>query len=136
MSRIPFRILSLLLAGGLCSPATAFAWQSPTARKPFDFEAISAPTSDDELVLQDKAPAKPTETTKPPAKPATPTRPAPRPATPPQPLRPEPQFNPFVNPQPNQPYVARECSFLNRRLPPAKGRSSTDVLGAVEDPAP
>ena len=135
MSRIPFRILSLLLAGGLCSPATAFAWQSPTARKPFDFEAISAPTSDDELVLQDKAPAKPTETTKPPAKPATPTRPAPRPATPPQPLRPEPQFNPFVNPQPNQPYLARLS-----RAPDMFGDSfiplSATIQGAGSSTAP
>lgn len=116
MSPIRLRMLSLMVAGGLWSSSTTFAWQSTPAREPFDLEAIGAQSSDDELVLQEKAPAKPNDPTKQPARPqtppATPARPGPRPAVPPapvppQPQPPQPQFNPFANQQPNQPFLAR-----------------------------
>lgn len=119
MSPVRLRMLCLLMAGGLWSAPASFAWQSPSAREPFDVDAFRSQAPADELVLQDKqdkAPAKPNEAAKPPARPQTPTttpaRPAPRPAVPPepappQPQPPQPQFNPFVNPQPNQPFLAR-----------------------------
>lgn len=116
MSRVGLRLSSLLLAGALLSSNSAFAWQSPFAG-PTPVLGVRAVTpestlpADEELALQDKAPAKPNEPAKPPARPqtpsTTPSRPAPRPTVPPAPAPPQPQFNPFVNPQPNQPYLAR-----------------------------
>lgn len=112
MSRFRLLLPGLVMVGGLLSSTAAFGWQSPSAGVTRDLGQNTALISDeDEFVLQDKTPAKPNEATKPPARPqtppATPTRPAPRPAVPPTPAPPQPQFNPFVNPQPNQPYLAR-----------------------------
>lgn len=75
----------------------------------------AAAASDDlqsQLVFQektDKPQPKPPAATAPPARPKTPPVTPARPAIPPQPapVAPEPQFNPFVNPQPNQSQLAR-----------------------------
>lgn len=112
MLQVRLLLPSLMMVGGLLSSTAAFAWQSPSAGVTLDFENNAALTSDDEFVLQDKAATKPIEPPKPPVRPQTPPapppRPAPRPApVPPQPQQPQPQFNPFVNPQPNQPYLTR-----------------------------
>lgn len=111
MTRFRLLLSGALMVGGLLSSTAAFAWQSPSAREPFDFEAIGTQTSDDELVLQDKAPPKPVTPAKPPPKtPTTPQPPATQPQRPPAPAppaQPQPQFNPFANAQPNQPFLAR-----------------------------
>ena len=117
MPQIQWLIAGVMLCVSLLSTATASAWQASRPGTPPGFDAfVAAAFVDDELVLQDKPAAKPSDTTKPPAQPTTPsaapTRPSPPqvavPAPgPPQPQRAQPRFNPFVNPQPNQPYLSR-----------------------------
>lgn len=106
----------VISCGGLASSTTAFAWQTTTAFEKSNKQVNAAEGNTveefavDEFAIQDKDPAKPKETSKPPLKPPplNQTRPAP-PVTPPAPVppRPEPQFNPFVNPQANQSYLTR-----------------------------
>ncbi len=100
------------IASGLWIPVNAEAWQSPAANLTGEIVRESESSDRGEFAFQDIAPPKPTIPAPPPARPpASPQRPAPRPAPPtpppPSPAQPQPQFNPFANAQPNQPFLAR-----------------------------
>ena len=111
MSQARTLIFFSLVASGLWIPVPAEAWQSLSASLTGDIVRESESSERGEIAFQDKASPKPTTPSNPPTRPpASPQRPAPRPAPPPpppSPAQPQPQFNPFVNAQPNQPFLAR-----------------------------
>lgn len=115
MLRVRGLTLLTLVTCGLCLPVGTLVASPPVSALSGEGDTDASATSDDSsspLVFQDKTDKpqpKPPVPANPPARPKTPPATPARPAVPPQPApaAPEPQFNPFVNPQPNQSQLAR-----------------------------
>lgn len=115
MLRVRGLTLLALATYGLCLPVGTLLASPPVSSLSGEIDTVTTSPSDDsqsQLVFQDKSdkpqpkpPAATTPPTRPKTPPATPARPPVPP--PPAPVTPQPQFNPFVNPPPNQSQLAR-----------------------------
>lgn len=107
MSRFGSMALCLMQLSGLCASSNVWAWPEPPVGLTGEILPLSGEEPDVEFALQQTTPKKPeSPTTSPPNRTQPP---AARPDTPPTPPQqpPQPRFNPFLNPQPNQPFLAR-----------------------------
>lgn len=107
MSRFSEMALCLVVLSGLCASSNAWAWPEPPVGLTGEIFPLSGEEPDFDFALQQASPKKSeSPSTSPPSRPQSP---AARPETPPaQPQQtPQPRFNPFLNQQPNQPFLAR-----------------------------